>query len=337
MKRLKLWLIPMMIGMMLITAFVYPMDREVMIETDGETITVMTRAHTVKQLLEELNIIIAEYDHVTPGPEVLIEDQMLVSILRAIPVRVEVDGNEEVILTTHSTVKDLLDSMDVTLGQDDRVEPALMSLLKPDTRIKVSRVTKIYKNDILEIPPQRITRFTDTLEPGVSQVVQTGEPGIMMVRRAHLTVDGEPGGMQLLETRVLLPAVDYVTEQGREKLVMTKDGALKRYKEVYTMTATAYDAGFQSTGKHPGHPAYGITRSGTRVRPGVVAVDPRVIPLGTTLYVESMDSTACYGISYAEDTGGAIKGNRIDLYYESRADALRFGRRQVRVYVLEDE
>jgi uncharacterized protein YabE (DUF348 family) len=54
MKRLKLWLIPMMIGMMLITAFVYPMDKEVMIETDGDTITVMTRAHTVKQLLEEV-------------------------------------------------------------------------------------------------------------------------------------------------------------------------------------------------------------------------------------------------------------------------------------------
>ena len=67
---------------------------------------------------------------------------------------------------------------------------------------------------------------------------------------------------------------------------------------------------------------------GTRLRYGVVAVDPRVIPLGTKLYIEG------YGYAVAEDTGGAIKGNRIDLCYTDRAKAEAFGRRNVKVYIL---
>ncbi|MER3495758.1 MAG: hypothetical protein C4320_02400, partial [Armatimonadota bacterium] len=61
---------------------------------------------------------------------------------------------------------------------------------------------------------------------------------------------------------------------------------------------------------------------------GQVAVDPRVIPLGTMVYVEN------YGFAIASDTGGAIKGNRIDLCYRTNAECLRFGRRKVRVHIL---
>ena len=62
-------------------------------------------------------------------------------------------------------------------------------------------------------------------------------------------------------------------------------------------------------------------------RVGVVAVDPRVIPLGTLLYVEG------YGFAIASDIGSAIKGNKIDLCYTTRKEALRFGRKKVRVHI----
>ena len=102
------------------------------------------------------------------------------------------------------------------------------------------------------------------------------------------------------------------------------------------MTATAYDLSFESTGKLPGDKYYGITASGTKVRPGVVAVDPNVIPLGTKLYIQSLDGSKDYGFAIAEDTGGAIKGNRIDLFFENSQDVYRFGRRKVKVYILND-
>lgn len=92
---------------------------------------------------------------------------------------------------------------------------------------------------------------------------------------------------------------------------------------VLTMEATAYDP---SAGR--GRYATGRTKMGIPARYGVVAVDPRVIPLGTMVFVEG------YGIAYACDIGSAIKGNRIDICLPTNADCIRFGRRTVRVHVL---
>lgn len=89
------------------------------------------------------------------------------------------------------------------------------------------------------------------------------------------------------------------------------------------MIATAYTKSIEE-GTHKG-----ITKSGTQVSRGTVAVDPRVIPLGTKLYVEN------YGHAVALDTGGAIKENRIDLYMETKDEAFEFGRKEVRVWIIE--
>ena len=85
------------------------------------------------------------------------------------------------------------------------------------------------------------------------------------------------------------------------------------------MTATAYAAESFRHSK---------TATGTRAVRGVVAVDPRVIPLGTKLYIEG------YGYAVAADTGGAIKGNRIDLVMNTVRECRKFGRRQVKVHIL---
>ncbi len=96
------------------------------------------------------------------------------------------------------------------------------------------------------------------------------------------------------------------------------------------MQATAYDASPASNGQWAG-----VTALGTKLRPGVVAVDRSVIPLGSRLYIESTDGWPSYGIAVAEDVGGAIKGNRIDLFFESASTVKSFGRRNVKVYVLD--
>lgn len=93
--------------------------------------------------------------------------------------------------------------------------------------------------------------------------------------------------------------------------------------------ATAYTSGPESTGKSPGHPAYGITASGVRAREGeTLAVDPRQIPLGSLVYIEELDR---YFV--AQDTGGAIQGARVDIYMERLSDALAWGIRPLRIQV----
>jgi 3D (Asp-Asp-Asp) domain-containing protein len=101
-------------------------------------------------------------------------------------------------------------------------------------------------------------------------------------------------------------------------------------ERVLSTTLTAYTAGAESTGKTPSHPEYGITFSGVRAEEGrTVAVDPKIIPLGSTVYIEGV------GIRKAEDTGSAIKGSKIDVFMNDVSEARTFGvKRNVKVFVL---
>ncbi|MBQ7936067.1 MAG: 3D domain-containing protein, partial [Clostridia bacterium] len=105
-----------------------------------------------------------------------------------------------------------------------------------------------------------------------------------------------------------------------KKAFLTNSSAPAGYKKVVSMTATAYSAG-------------GTTATGRPAQWGVVAVDPKVIPLGTTVYVETSDGKYIYGTAVAADTGGAIKGNKIDICVNTRSEAYSFGRRTVNVYI----
>ncbi|MBW7474615.1 3D domain-containing protein [Paenibacillus oenotherae] len=98
------------------------------------------------------------------------------------------------------------------------------------------------------------------------------------------------------------------------------------------VVATGYTAGIESTGKKPGHPQYGITYSGVKVRRGrvsTIAADPKVFPIGTLLYIPG------YGYGVVADTGSAIKGKKIDLYFETKKQVFKqWGKRTVEVQVI---
>lgn len=111
-------------------------------------------------------------------------------------------------------------------------------------------------------------------------------------------------------------------------LVMYEDMEL----DTVDVIATGYTAGPESTGKSPNHPAYGITYSGVKVCRNIVstiAADPKVFPIGTIMYIPN------YGYAVVADTGSAIKGNRIDLYFETVEEVYaEWGKKTVQVTVL---
>ncbi|WP_051272069.1 3D domain-containing protein [Shimazuella kribbensis] len=105
-----------------------------------------------------------------------------------------------------------------------------------------------------------------------------------------------------------------------DKEILEDTTVFSRGKELGDFTLTAYTAGYESTGKKPNHPYYGITSSGAPVQDGVtVAVDPKVIPIGSRIYIEGI------GYRIAQDVGGAIKGKRIDVYISDLQTAQIFG------------
>jgi 3D (Asp-Asp-Asp) domain-containing protein len=99
------------------------------------------------------------------------------------------------------------------------------------------------------------------------------------------------------------------------------------------VVATGYTAGYESTGKNPGHPGYGITFSGVQVKRDLystIAADPSVFPIGTVLFIPG------YGYGVVADTGSAIKGNKIDLYYDTVSEVFNeWGKQEIEVFVVE--
>lgn len=117
-------------------------------------------------------------------------------------------------------------------------------------------------------------------------------------------------------------------KDNKSKDTSSSDKTPSDYKQVLDITATAY-----APGAHDNDQWGDKTFLGTQIRPGVVAVDPDVIPLGSKLYIKYPDGKGEYAV--AEDTGGAIKGNRIDIAKTSVEKAQDFGMKDVKVFVVE--
>ena len=174
--------------------------------------------------------------------------------------------------------------------------------------------------EVKKIPYEIKYEFNRLVGPGRVVKAKNGQDGeIRKIYRVFFS-DGKETGRELVSTEKteVQHAVFHMGHIGYS----TSRSSFTRNR-VLTMEATAYDPSPQTIG--PG--ATGRTYTGMKARHGIVAVDPRVIPLGTLLYVEG------YGFAIAADIGSAIKGNKIDLCYKTRREALRFGRKKVRVHI----
>ncbi|MGV8146015.1 MAG: 3D domain-containing protein [Alkaliphilus sp.] len=308
----------------------------VVIAHDGEQIEVATFKNTVEEVLEKKEIVLHAADKIQPKLTEKIEDGTEIVIERAFEVKVVDAGVEKTLMTTRKSVEALLSSLGTLIHENDIVTPVLNMPLVEGQTITIMRISEKYESEKIQIPYQTVTKHNGNLEIGELRKVRDGNTGVKEIKVRIVYENGVEVKREVVEETILADATDEVFEKGTKNFIVTSRGEVQRFKEVIIMVATAYTAGYESTGKNPGDHGFGITKSGTQVRPGVVAVDPRVIPLGTQLYIESLDSTVGYGKASAEDIGGSIRGNRIDLFFECVEDAIRFGRRKVRVYVLDN-
>lgn len=190
--------------------------------------------------------------------------------------------------------------------------------------------TAIQVTDVYEKIPYPTRHVLDRkILYGKQVVVQKGKSGLLKKRVKFVYENGVKVEDVVLSETLIQKPVPEVVAKGTIFVMASrakwKYPPKKQVKKIIEMTATAYSPFYSG-----GHPI-GQTRSGTKAGYGVVAVDPKVIPLGTYLFIPG------YGYAKALDTGGAIKGKRIDLCYDTLEEVKEFekkGPRKVKVYVL---
>ena len=298
------------------------LGNDVELNINGKTKTVFTYEKTVGDFLEKEGIVLKNKDLVSPSLDKEIDKDMKIVISSPKSYHIK-DGKKTIIAEASGyTVADVLDNLDIKLNKLDRVSFPLDEIAKEGMEIKIDRVVVENLENKIEIPFETESRENKDMFEGEKKVITKGEVGQKTESLKNTYVNGVLETTEVLKSEITKDPVKEVVEVGTKKGTQAPNG--KNAKRVIVMQATAYDPTAGSK-----------TAMGTRARVGAVAVDPKVIPLGSKLYIESIDGFASYGYATAEDTGGAIKGNRIDLFYNSNAEANRFGRRNVKVYVLD--
>ena len=280
------------------------------LETSGKVFEFYTNENTVGEALLSDGFLVGKYDEVIPDVNTATKDGMTVSVKR---VYVELSEVTEEIPYGTKTVENRNEYM----GYEKLITPGVNGSAK-----------RVYKKIIKEYSGVTAVLIGETITEPQDQVVEIGTkeitPESMTVIKGQ-TPDGVP-----------YSALPHMAQKN-SKTVIYGNTAITPYgtftfKKIIDCKATAYEGSSASNGQWAGQ-----TATGRAPVYGVVAVDPSVIPLNTKIYVESADSgeSWIYGFAVAGDTGGAIKGRRVDLCYSTLEQCYNFGRRNCRVYILE--
>ncbi|MEW5866831.1 MAG: G5 domain-containing protein [Bacillota bacterium] len=301
--------------------------REVKVIVDDQVIPIATTAVRVNDILKQAGVELQEGDEVTPGVTERLYGEATITVARAVPVLISVDGRTIEVRSTGPMVKHALAAAGVLLRPEDKVSPGMEVGLTPGIKVKVTRVTAEVITRQVRIAYRVEKRPDPNMDRGATKVLRPGVEGLREQKVLVTYEDGKAVKEKVLSSKVLREPVSKLLAVGTRnpvRTLLTSRGTF-RYRDSYRMLATAYEPGPRSCGKH----ADGYTAIGLKAKPGIVAVDPRVIPLRTKLYVEG------YGPAIAGDVGSAIKGHRIDLLFETVEEAIRYGKRWVKVYILE--
>ena len=315
-------------------------SKDIQVIENGKLLAARTMGKNVRQALERMNITLGNDDYISmPLDSALDEhDINVITIKRAVPVNLIVDGENKTIMTYRDTVEEVVKDAGIALGPLDRYEG-----VKPNDPVEEGmeiRLVRVREEIVAEneyIPFETIERPNNVMNMGETKIVTPGEYGILQKNYRIVYEDGKPVSRSFLNEEIIKQAVNQIVEFGTVLNFRNSRGELIRYSKKLNMKATAYTSSYEDTGKTPDHPYFGITYTGMRAREGIIAVDPKVIPLGTKVYVEVPGPAPDYGFAIAADIGSAIKGNLIDLYFDTASEVKAWGKRNVVVYILNEQ
>jgi len=297
------------------------LPKAVVVQTASGVHKVSTFRGTVGDVLTDLGVALAPEDRITPATSTQLTSGMHIEHKRAFPVTLIADGRQRTVMTVVATVNEFLAERPagVAVRARDRVYPSPYDALWAGAIVRIVRIETTITSEPERLPYAQIARPDGSLPRGLTRVIQPGRPGTRLRQIATMTADGVVIDRQVVAMIIVNPPQDRILQIGTRR-VWASRGPFAG-KEILLMEATAY-APWDGPGTND------ITSIGMRAGYGVVAIDPTIIPYRTELFIEG------YGRAIAGDTGGAIVGHRIDLGYNTIREALNFGRRVVKVYIL---
>ena len=248
-------------------------------------------------------------------------------ILKKEQIVLHFSGKEIIVDSYCNTVKDLLKENNIDYDNDDIIYPSLNSKLKDYMEIKITYVQQIEISEHSRIAYKTEVKKDSSLPKGITKITQKGKDGRKTIVYEEVYYDRKLVS-RVIDKEIIReqPLKEVVTKgtgtnymvsslnSSKYSLISNNSSSIKGNKMV--VSATAYSGGV-------------ITATGTRPRWGTIAVDPRIIPYGTKVYIPKFNMTFV-----AEDCGGGIKGSRIDIFMNSSVECYNWGVRSIEVYIV---
>ncbi len=322
---------------------------------DGGRVTIHTTYATdPAEVLDEAGLELGRDDTYTTQSGFAMSE---ITIQRKQTVQIVYGGNTMTVSSYGETVQALLERMQITLSDSNVVSEAMSAMTYDGMVLTISQAMTRTETFTSAIPFEIQYCYDATLAEGEEKVLTQGVEGQIQYMVSVHYVDGKEVSRAVLSEKVISQPVnaliaigsaadlpEYAPEEppvqaptyeqpsvGKmpvigDGYIITPEGEMLTFTHSDQFVATAYH------NSDPGCTIY--TAIGTLCRVGAIAVDPRVIPYGTRMYIVTNDGRYIYGIAVAEDCGGSIKGNRVDLYFNSVEECNIFGIRDCTVYFL---
>lgn len=325
------------VGILALTAFA---QNTYVINVDDQVTVHNSFATDPAQVLDEAGVVLGAYDIYTTTSGEGVEE---ITVQRGMVVCVDDCGKTSLVYSYGETVAQLLQRLKITVDSGEELLADLQEQVYDGMYVQIQRREQAARQYYEEIGYRTIECYSPILSADYRKVVKQGVPGKVLCTAEAELINGEEVARVLQSQEVVAEPIDEIVVVGTgenlkghkdtpaigDGVIVTAKGKVLYFEKVIQSHATAYHM------SDPGCDQW--TAMCTRARVGAIAVDPKVIPYFTKMFILSNDGKYVYGEATAEDCGGAIKGTRIDLYYDSVAECDRFGRRDCTVYILKED
>ncbi len=328
---------------------VLSINKPVTIIVNGVEISTRTNGNMTEDISSGNGIVLEDGGIVFPFRYSQINSGETTVLYNPVPVILYLgDRDPYEVMTTSKTVEDLLREHEIEYEEEDIVLPSLYANIVPDLEIRVKYVDVEIETVQYEVEYNTSFVYNEDMYEGTQSILQRGKNGIRLVEIERQYENGVEVGNSIIYDVIEVDPIDEIVEKGtkiRESVYIGNDNSIALFNNAYENGSRISFLGkeysisyvkyvevtaFYNSGSNGNHTT--ATGNPTVYNPSgwsTIAVDPKVIPLGTRVYVDG------YGFGIAHDTGSAIKGDIIDVFMPSRSEAYAWGRKKnVKIYIL---